>query len=63
MFLSNGVNLYFRLLVTTSGDATARIWKTSDFTLWRELKDDDNRWIWDAAFSADSQYLFTGIFN
>lgn len=47
------------LLVTTSGDASARVWKTPDFTLWRELKDDENRWIWDAAFSADSQYLFT----
>lgn len=48
------------LLVTTSGDATARVWKTCDFKLWRELKDEDGRWIWDAAFSADSQYLFTG---
>lgn len=46
--------------MTTSGDATAKIWRTSDFTLWRELKDEDGRWIWDAAFSADSQYLFTG---
>ncbi|XP_065366076.1 protein LST8 homolog [Calliphora vicina] len=47
-----------RLLVTTSGDGTARIWKTDDFTMWRELSI-DNYWVWDAAFSADSKYLFT----
>lgn len=56
----------FSLLVTTSGDGTARIWKTSDFTLWKELRVDSKNankknvpWVWDAAFSADSQYLFT----
>lgn len=47
------------LLVTTSGDASARIWKTSNFSLWKELRVENNRWIWDAAFSADSKYLFT----
>lgn len=47
------------LLVTTSGDGTARVWKTSDFSLWRELRCENCRWVWDAAFSADSQYLFT----
>ncbi|GBP04708.1 Protein LST8 homolog [Eumeta japonica] len=47
-----------RLLVTTSGDGTARIWKTDDFNMWRELSI-DNYWVWDAAFSADSKYLFT----
>ncbi|KAM7346822.1 MTOR associated protein, LST8 [Cochliomyia hominivorax] len=47
-----------RLLVTTSGDGTARIWKTDDFTMWRELSI-ENYWVWDAAFSADSKYLFT----
>lgn len=56
----------FSLFVTTSGDGTARIWKTSDFTLWRELRCEQKgstkkttAWVWDAAFSADSQYLFT----
>lgn len=48
------------LLVTTSGDSTARIWRTSDFSLWRKLQNNaSDRWIWDASFSADSQYLFT----
>ncbi|XP_055846080.1 protein LST8 homolog [Episyrphus balteatus] len=46
------------LLVTTSGDGTARIWKTDDFEMWQELSI-DNYWIWDAEFSADSKYLFT----
>ncbi|XP_037919883.1 protein LST8 homolog [Hermetia illucens] len=45
------------LLVTTSGDGTARIWNVGQFDLYRELKLD--RWVWDAAFSADSKYLFT----
>ncbi|XP_018325272.1 target of rapamycin complex subunit lst8 [Agrilus planipennis] len=47
------------LLVTTSSDQTARIWKTSDFSLQQELKHDNQRWVWDAAFSSDSQYVFT----
>lgn len=46
-------------MVTTSGDSTARIYKTSDFSLYRELKV-ENRWIWDAVFTNDSKYLFTG---
>lgn len=48
------------MLVTTSGDCSAKIWKTSDWTLLRELRHDSQRWVWDAAFSADSRYLFTG---
>lgn len=47
-----------KLLVTTSGDGSARIWKTPEFTLWRELKIENKCWAWDAAFSADSKYLF-----
>ncbi|XP_034951891.1 target of rapamycin complex subunit lst8 [Chelonus insularis] len=47
------------LLVTTSADQTARIWKTSDFSEMQVLQDDSKRWVWDAAFSADSQYVFT----
>lgn len=54
---------YLRLLVTTSGDQTARVWKTSDFSLVQELKHDYQRWVWDAAFSADSQYVFTGKYQ
>jgi G protein beta subunit-like protein len=47
------------LLVTTGADATARIYKTDDFTLHRELKLDKPAWMWDAVFSNDSKYLFT----
>ncbi|KPI95660.1 Target of rapamycin complex subunit lst8 [Papilio xuthus] len=48
------------MLVTTSGDCSARVWRTSDWSLLRELRHDAQRWVWDAAFSIDSHYLFTG---
>jgi sensor histidine kinase YesM len=51
-----------RLLVTTSADQTARVWKTSDFTLLQELRHEAQRWVWDVAFSADSQYILTGSY-
>ncbi|XP_008546807.1 target of rapamycin complex subunit lst8 [Microplitis mediator] len=47
------------LLVTTSADQTARVWKTSDFSPSIVLQHESKRWVWDAAFSADSQYIFT----
>ncbi|XP_054270856.1 target of rapamycin complex subunit lst8 [Macrosteles quadrilineatus] len=47
------------LLVTTSADQTARVWKTADFSLVQELKTEAQRWVWDLAFSADSQYILT----
>jgi len=47
------------MLVTTSADQTAKIWKTVDFSLAGELKDHNQRWVWDLAFSADSQYIVT----
>lgn len=50
------------MLVTTSGDCSAKVWRTSDWTLLRELRNETQRWVWDAAFSIDSRYLFTGIF-
>lgn len=50
----------FSLLVTTSGDGTARVWSMHDFSLVKELTHTSQRWVWDAAFSADSQYVFTG---
>ncbi len=49
-----------RLLATTSADATVRIWRTADFSLMTELKENSQRWVWDCAFSGDSQYLLTG---
>ncbi|XP_063536592.1 target of rapamycin complex subunit lst8 [Cydia strobilella] len=48
------------MLVTTSGDCTARVWRTSDWGLQRELRHDSQRWVWDCAFSNDERYLFTG---
>lgn len=51
---------FVSLLVTTSADQTAKIWKTCDFTMLQELKQENQRWVWDAAFSSDSQYVFTG---
>lgn len=50
----------YRLLVTTSADQTARVWKTTDFSEVQVLQHEAKRWVWDAAFSADSQYIFTG---
>ncbi|GFY52398.1 target of rapamycin complex subunit lst8 [Trichonephila inaurata madagascariensis] len=71
------------LLVTTSADCSAKIWRTADLNLlpsnqnvdlttengseWKkipitpmiELRDNNQRWVWDVAFSADSQYLVT----
>jgi len=50
------------MLVTSSSDQTARLWSTSDQKLITELKpefSENQRWVWDVAFSADSQYLFT----
>lgn len=48
------------MLVTTSADQTAKIWDACDFTLMQELKQENQRWVWDAAFSSDSEYVFTG---
>ncbi|XP_065199469.1 target of rapamycin complex subunit lst8 isoform X2 [Planococcus citri] len=47
-------------LVTTSADQSAIVWKTQDFSLYREMKiPSGQRWVWDAAFTNDSQYLIT----
>lgn len=51
------------LLVTTAGDSTAKLWKAPDFTLHRTLLLDNNGWVWDTAFSADSNRIFTGKFQ
>ncbi len=48
------------LLATTSADQTAKVWKTSGFTLQNDLHCSGQRWVWDAAFTGDSQYLLTG---
>ncbi|KAF7269662.1 MTOR associated protein, LST8 [Rhynchophorus ferrugineus] len=48
-----------KLLITTSADQTAKIWDTENYNLQQELKQENQRWVWDAAWSADSQYVFT----
>jgi len=48
------------LLATASADGTAKIWKTADWSLMTELHEKTQRWVWDCAFSADSQYIITG---
>lgn len=47
-------------MATTSADQTAKLWKTSDFTLHSVLQTENQRWVWDIAFSADSQFAITG---
>ena len=48
------------LLATTSADGTCKIWSTVDFTIRNTLKKTPDKWVWDCAFSCDSQYIFTG---
>jgi G protein beta subunit-like protein len=50
-----------RHLATCSADSTVKLWSTAgyEYTLERTLTG-HQRWVWDAAFSADSAYLVTG---
>lgn len=50
-----------RHLATCSADSTVRLWSTLnyDYVPEKTLKG-HQRWVWDAAFSADSAYLVTG---
>lgn len=47
-----------RHLVTTSSDHTARLWDTTKWELSQTLHQ-HTKWVWDAAFCADSSYLVT----
>lgn len=47
------------MVATTSADQTTRLWRTSDLGLITELAVPHQRWVWDVAFSADSQYVLT----
>lgn len=52
----------FSLLATSSADGTAKIWRTVDFSLiseCKETKPGGSKWIWDLAFTCDSEYLLT----
>uniref|UniRef100_A0A1B6EK74 Target of rapamycin complex subunit lst8 n=1 Tax=Cuerna arida TaxID=1464854 RepID=A0A1B6EK74_9HEMI len=48
-----------KLLVTTSADQTARIWRMGDYEFVRELKRENQRWVWDVGFTADSRHVVT----
>ena len=54
---------FLSLLATTSADGTCKIWSTVDFSLQNTLKRSTDKWVWDCAFSCDSQYIFTGILS
>ncbi|ESP03913.1 hypothetical protein LOTGIDRAFT_212084 [Lottia gigantea] len=47
------------LLATTSADGSCVIWRTTDLTKFRILKEKTQRWVWDCAFSDDSVYIVT----
>lgn len=60
----------FSLLATCSADQTCKIWRTSNFSLMTELSIKSNNpgetsrgWMWDCAFSGDSQYIVTGQYT
>ena len=56
-----GPRLTLRHLATCSSDSTIRIWSTINFEYTAEKTlTGHQRWVWDAAFSADSAYLVTG---
>ncbi|CDW51951.1 target of rapamycin complex subunit lst8 [Trichuris trichiura] len=47
------------LMVTTSADQKAKVWKTSDYSEVAVLTVPSQRWVWDCAFTLDSQFIFT----
>ena len=56
-----GMSLLDSLLATTSADGSCKIWSTADFTERNTLRKGTNKkWVWDCAFSSDSQYVITG---
>jgi len=59
--LSYSLLSIYSFLATTSADTTVNIWQTADFSLKKTLKEANQRWVWDCAFSEDSQYLITGV--
>jgi len=53
--LSYSLLSIYSFLATTSADTTVNIWQTADFSLKKTLKEANQRWVWDCAFSEDSQ--------
>jgi WD40 repeat protein len=52
------------LLATCSADTTIKIWQIeNNYTAsFKKQLVGHQRWVWDAAFSADSAYLVSGMF-
>uniref|UniRef100_A0A1B6JXY3 Target of rapamycin complex subunit lst8 n=1 Tax=Homalodisca liturata TaxID=320908 RepID=A0A1B6JXY3_9HEMI len=48
-----------KLLITSSADQTARLWKMGEYEFFRELKRENQKWVWDVGFTADSKYVVT----
>ena len=60
---THSISITLRKLVTTSSDKTAHIYDVrNDFKLLCELKG-HQAWVWDCAFSADSQFIVTGMYT
>jgi len=60
--LRNRISADPRHLATCSADSTVRIWSTVNYEYTPEKTlTGHQRWVWDAAFSADSAYLVTGM--
>lgn len=47
-------------MATTSADAKCSVWRTKDFSHVIDLTDQNQRWVWDLAFSGDSKLIVTG---
>lgn len=62
IYLATRARANARHLATCSADSTVRIWSTVNFEYTPEKTlTGHQRWVWDAAFSADSAYLVTGM--
>ena len=46
------------LIDVVTGDGTAKLWSTETWELSQNLQE-HTKWVWDAAFCADSSYLVT----
>lgn len=50
-----------KYFVTCSADSTAKVWDVSTKELFFHIKGEGmTKWVWDAAFTADSEYVATG---
>lgn len=50
-----------KTFVTTSADSTAKIWDFNNYSELFKLADSSiKKWVWDAAYTADSKFIITG---